>query len=107
MTGVPGPAAAAGRVGAAAVLTPRAHLVVEHFDDALLIWDDEAGLLHHLDLPAAIVWEELDGRPLGEVCRGLAAEFGSDGGRVHEDVLALAGRLVADGLVTVRQRGTA
>jgi hypothetical protein len=86
------------------VLLPVPQLVVEAFDDALLIWDESGGKLHHLDLPAAIVWEELDGRSLAEVADGLAAEYETDLSLVRSDVLTLGDRLLTEGLVRTGDR---
>jgi hypothetical protein len=75
-------------------------LVVETFDDALLVWDEAAAKLHHFDLHASVVWEELDGHStLDEVAANLAREFGASPGDVATDVLAVARLWAAEGLV--------
>lgn len=82
------------------VVTRRADLVTEEFDDALLIWDGMARRLHHLDLIATVTWDELDGRrSLGEICEDLATVFLGQETSVRGDVLALAHRLVEEGLL--------
>lgn len=82
------------------VLRRRSGLVLESFDDALLIWDETSTRLHHLDLPAALIWDELDGRrPLDAVSAVLAAEFATSPDQLAADVLAVARRLLDEGLV--------
>lgn len=82
------------------VLRRRDGLVVEGFDDALLIWDDAAARLHHLDLPATLIWDELDGRrPLGAVAATLASDFVATPDQLSADVLAVASKLLDEGLV--------
>ena len=75
-------------------------LVVETFDDALLVWDDDTAKLHHFDVHAAVVWEELDGHStIAEVATKLAREFGASPADVSADVLAVARLWAAEGLV--------
>lgn len=74
-------------------------LTVESFDDAVLIWDGTRRVLHHLDVLAALVWDELDGRCLSVVANDLAGQFSAEIVRVSDDVLALARRLQDEGLV--------
>lgn len=83
------------------VFARRVDLVVESFDDAVLIWDGEHRRLHHLDLWAAVFWEELDGRrAIGQIATELAREFGTSPARVVADLSAVARRLLHEGLVT-------
>lgn len=82
------------------VLDRRPDLVVEGFDDAVLIWDDDAARLHHLDHSAALIWDELDGkRSLSAVAASLASDFEAPADVLERDVLALAHRLTDEGLV--------
>jgi hypothetical protein len=75
-------------------------LVVEAFEDAILVWDEAAARLHHLDSVAAVVWDELDGtRTLREVATGLARDLRGDADRIAADVADLAATLVAEGLL--------
>jgi hypothetical protein len=88
------------------VVTPRPGLVVEGFDDALLIWDGGRRQLHHLDLLAAVVWDELDGRSLAAVAADLAADFGAPAAAIRDDLVTLSERLVADHLLEADVRTT-
>ena len=82
------------------ILSRRPGLVVEGFDDAVLIWDESSARLHHLDLWAAVVWEELDGfRPLSALSRDLADEFSASRERLADDLLTVAGKLLKECLV--------
>ncbi len=80
------------------VLVPRPELVAEWFEDALLVWDEASERLHHLDLRAALVWAELDGRPIGVVADALSRDFSE--AAVRQDVLTLCDRLLTEGLLT-------
>lgn len=81
-------------------VTTAGHLVVESFDDALLVWDDRTGRLHHLDQLAALVWDELDGhRSVSAVATDLQDLFPDAGAQLRDDVLALVHQLAAEGLV--------
>ena len=73
-------------------------------DGELVLYDESAAALHHLDVRATAVWTRLDGRTLGEVSASLAMETGGQPTRVATDVLVLVERLVADGLVVVLPR---
>jgi hypothetical protein len=88
--------------GGATVLRPREGLAIESFDDAILIWDESAQKLHHLDMLSATVWEELDGRPLEEIAQILADAFAADPALVRRDVLTLGNTLLTEGLVTAQ-----
>jgi len=74
-------------------------LVVEGFDDALLVWDEHGRRLHHLDLLAAVVWDELDGRTLGAIAADLAPDFETAPAAIRGDLVTLSERLVAEGLL--------
>jgi hypothetical protein len=92
MTGTP--------LGVQSVLRHAPDLVIEEFDDALLIWDERGGHLHHLDLVASVVWDELDGRrSLAEVSVELAATLQGGGDHIETDVVRLAETLLAEGLL--------
>ncbi|MGH8893622.1 MAG: PqqD family protein [Actinomycetes bacterium] len=91
-----------GGLAAESIVLPRPDLVVEEFDDAVLVWDESGGKLHHLDLFGAIVWEELDGvRSLAQLASDLAADFATTGPAVIDDLLELTGRLRSEGLIDV------
>lgn len=81
-------------------LHPRGDVAEEWFDDAVLIWDPTTRRLHHLDLHAAAIWAELDGRPVADVVATLADQFAVGPEVLHEDVVAVCDRLLAEGLVT-------
>jgi hypothetical protein len=89
---------------AGTVLIRTPGLVVEAFDDAVLIWDHGRETLHHLDLQAAVVWHELNGRSLGEIATALALDFGADELLVRRDLLTLGDTLLTQGLVREVQR---
>jgi hypothetical protein len=86
----------------ATVARRRDDLAIETFDDAVLIWDEAARRLHHLDLLAAIVWEELDGRrDLRAVSEDLSRDFPTSSDQIADDVLGLARNLHDEGLLDV------
>jgi hypothetical protein len=93
-------------LGADDVLRPQDDLHVETFDDGLLMWDERSESLHHLESVGALVWQDLDGRSLGEVADALAAEFGAEPSTVRADVVTLGQRLLTEGLVTRAIRST-
>jgi hypothetical protein len=88
-----------GGVDLASVVRPVEGMSVEAFADATLVWDPNRSKLHHLDTMAAIVWDELDGRPLDTIATSLAAEFEANPAQVRDDVLALVRTLTAEGLL--------
>ena len=81
------------------ILRPVPGLVVEWFEDAILVWDESVQKLHHLDPLAATVWSELDGRHLADIAAALAAEFGVSDDVVRRDLLTLGDTLLTQGLV--------
>lgn len=84
------------------VIAPREHLVVEGFDDALVIWDEHSAKLHRLDLFAAVVWDQLDGRrTIREVTEGIAEDIPPPTDGLGEAVMELLQRLTTEGLVSV------
>ena len=83
------------------VLLPRQDLVVEAFDDALLIWDESTGTLHHLDIRAALVWEHMDGRPLQEIAVLIAQELDVERESLLDDLVTLGDNLVTRRLARV------
>jgi hypothetical protein len=89
---------------ASSVVAHAHHLVVEEFDDGVVVWDGLSEGLHRLDGPGALVWDLLDGRrsidvvaaDVGHLC-GLATE------EVRGDVGAFITDLVERQLVTIVQ----
>ena len=82
------------------VLARKPALHVEVFDDALLVWDEETQKLHHLEVIASTVWDELDGhRTLGTISETLADRYTTDLEQIRADVLALVSRLHDEGLL--------
>lgn len=91
-------------VGLGTVLHPRPGLLTEEFDDAVLIWDDATHQLHHLDLAAALVWEELDGRrSVQDIADELAGDLETPLDVLRADLVAIARQLVELGLVHAEQ----
>lgn len=80
------------------VIVPVDGLVVEAFDDAVVIWHEARGRLHHLDRAAATVWAELDGRTIAQVAEDLAPRFEA-GASLLADLITLCDTLLAEGLV--------
>ena len=87
-------------ITSAAVLRPREDLVLEVFDDAILIWDERRSKLHHLDAIAARIWSRIDGeRSAGEISDALAIEFPDvPRDRLTGDVINLLQRVQDEGL---------
>lgn len=84
------------------VVAAKPALVVEVFDDAMLIWDEETGKLHHLEAVASTVWCELDGeQPLRAIAAGLTDRYAGDPVQIRGDVVALVGQLHEEGLLTL------
>lgn len=76
---------------------------MEEFDDALLIWDETTTQLHHFDLPAAMIWDALDGtRTLAQVAELLRADLRTSPQGLNADLLSTAARLVELDLVRRR-----
>jgi hypothetical protein len=77
-------------------------LVVEEFDDGVVVWDGPSECLHRLDGPGALIWDLLDGgRSLGEVAADVGRLFGLDPEHVRGDVHAFVTDLVERQLVHV------
>ena len=82
------------------VVAHKPALHVEVFDDAMLVWDEETQKLHHLEVIASSVWDELDGhRTLGTISETLADRYATEPEQIRTDVLALVTRLHDEGLL--------
>ena len=88
--------------GPDSVLARRDDLVVEHFPADILVWDQAAQTLHHLDAMAAIVWDELDGRPLRAIAADLASDFAAENAQLLADLITLCDDFVGKGLAVRR-----
>jgi PqqD family protein of HPr-rel-A system len=85
---------------AAMRLRARADLYTVALDGELVLFDERAGALHHLNPIATIIWQCCDGdATLEEIAVALAEDCGEPPARVRGDVLALAQRLVDAELV--------
>lgn len=80
---------------------PRPHgaLALVEVDGETVVYDETTGALHLLDGVATIIWRCLDGRTLREAAGELSVAFGAKRELVERDVLALARRLGAQGLL--------
>ena len=73
-------------------------------DGEMVVIDEAAAKLHHLDALATRVWTSLDGQTaLRETCLALSDAFSAALPQVEADVRALVERLTADGLLTADQ----
>jgi PqqD family protein of HPr-rel-A system len=72
--------------------------------DGLVIYDHGAGLVHHLNPTAGIVWHLSDGNAtVGDLARDIAVEYGLELGKVEDQVSQLVGQLLS--LKLVRSTG--
>ena len=70
-------------------------------EEALLV-NPTAGHIFPLDGVGTRIWELIDGeRTVGQIARQITEEFEADVATVERDVEEFAGRLAAEGLVTV------
>jgi len=84
------------------VVETKQTLLVEVFDNALLIWDEDTEKLHHLEVVASAVWGHLDGQQsLGMIAEALAERYTGDPGQIRRDVVTLVTQLCEEGLVVV------
>jgi hypothetical protein len=81
------------------------HIVVEEFDDGVVVWHGPTEGMHRLDRPGAAVWAVLDGcRDLDEVSAKVAEFFGLGKHALFGDVRTFVGDLVERQLVTVKRQ---
>ena len=90
-------------VGLDESLLPAAKVHARRFDDEVVILDLAGGDYYALDAVGARIWEELfAGKTPGEIARVLVSEYQVEPERASKDCLALAGELVARGLLRRR-----
>jgi hypothetical protein len=78
---------------------PAAVLTIELDGEAVLL-DERENRLHHLNHTAALLWLCFDGHAsLAELAVELSEALGTDADRVLADVVAVARRLGAEGLL--------
>jgi hypothetical protein len=71
-------------------------------DDEIIALDTATAMLHHLNVPAAVLWAACDGtRTLGEIARAMAAGSDQSPAAVEAQVLDLVDALVARDLLTL------
>lgn len=81
-------------LGAETVLQQAADIVVEEFEDGVVIWAPTDGTLHRLDLQGKAVWELLDGRrDLAGVAAELAERYAVSLVVLLPDVVSFAQKL--------------
>jgi PqqD family protein of HPr-rel-A system len=82
--------------------TPRHKATVLELDmsDGVILYDDTASLVHHLNPSAAVIWQICDGSgTVGELARDLAEEYGLDIDLIREQVAQVVAEFDALGLV--------
>lgn len=83
------------------VLAQTTDLVVERFDDGIVLWVPSTETLNRLDLQGTAVWGLLDGqRSLLEIATELAEVFQIEPALILPDVVAYAAQLGELALVT-------
>jgi hypothetical protein len=68
-------------------------------DGELIVWDPTANRVHRLDRVASLLWEHLDGTPLGELCLDVSEAFGVPTDQALNGLLQLAEQLQTAGLL--------
>jgi hypothetical protein len=80
-----------------------AEVHARRFDDEVVILDLAGGDYYALNAAGACIWEQLvAGRTPAEIARVLASEFQVEPERALTDCIALAGELIARGLLRRR-----
>ena len=82
--------------------SPRHHpeVTTVELDDEAVLYDERTGMAHVLNGTAAVVWSCFDGSvSLGELVGELAEAYAVPAPTIEEDVLSLARRLGAQGLL--------
>ncbi|MGC1951232.1 MAG: PqqD family protein [Gammaproteobacteria bacterium] len=88
----------------AAQFRPRADLLTEKFDDALIVVDVRAGQVHELNLTAAWLWDRLDGRcNVGELAESLHHYYDVNLATARADINRLLEELFQLGLLLKEQ----
>lgn len=78
-----------------------ANVVELDMGDGIILYDNAAKRVHHLSLPASIIWRLCDGRAtVEELARQIAVELSGEFDRVFADVESAVAELIALGLVT-------
>jgi hypothetical protein len=76
------------------VLVQAEDLVVERFDDGVVLWAPSTETLHRLDLQGTAVWDLLDGqRSLQDIATELAEVFQVDRAIILPDVVTYTSQL--------------
>jgi hypothetical protein len=82
------------------VAAGRHDLAQVEVDGELLVYDEKARTIHHLNGSASLLWDCLDGSgSLEDIAADIADVYGIDGGRVLEDIVEAARDLAAKGLL--------
>lgn len=80
---------------------PVRHPAVEtaRFDAEAVLYDERTGVVHHLNGSASAIWLLLDGRPVDDLVRALAAATGVSPDELRPDVVATIEQFHAAGLL--------
>jgi PqqD family protein of HPr-rel-A system len=78
----------------------RASVLELDMSDGVILYDDAASLVHHLNPSAAVIWHICDGTgTLEELARDLAEEYGLDLDLISEQIAQVVAEFDALGLV--------
>ena len=78
----------------------RANLYYRALVDGGLLYDEEAGEVHHLNATAALVWEGCQqGWDAGRIADELCRRFAVDAARARADVQQILAQFIAGGLL--------
>jgi hypothetical protein len=76
-------------------------VVSRELDGETVLLNLDTGIYFGLDAVATAIWRSIqNGSRLGDAVAALAAEYEADAATLRDDVLRLAGQLVAKGLLT-------
>jgi hypothetical protein len=84
-------------------LRRRSKPIAQLVGDELLLLEQQAGRLHHLNSTAAWIYERCDGRTLDAIAGELAELYGIDPSVAERDLRAVATQLAELGLIELAE----